>query len=67
MVAREIHQRLFRTATARQLLWWAVTPRPARRRGSDDGGSDAGREPSPDRQVFPGPWRSGFAGGARPS
>jgi hypothetical protein len=28
MVAGEIHQRLFRSATARQLLRWALTPRP---------------------------------------
>jgi transglutaminase-like putative cysteine protease len=30
LVAREIHQRLFRSATGRQLLLWAVNPRPHR-------------------------------------
>jgi transglutaminase-like putative cysteine protease len=30
LVAREIHQRLFRSATGRQLLRWAVSPRPRR-------------------------------------
>jgi transglutaminase-like putative cysteine protease len=62
LVAQEIHQRLFRSATARQLLRWAVVPRPA---GRD--GLSAGREPNQKRQVFPGPWPSAIAGGARPS
>jgi hypothetical protein len=30
LVAHEIHQRLFRSATGRQLLLWAFTPRPSR-------------------------------------
>jgi hypothetical protein len=30
LVAREIHQRMFRSATGRQLLLWAVYPRPRR-------------------------------------
>jgi hypothetical protein len=28
LVAREIHERLFRSASGRQLVLWALTPRP---------------------------------------
>jgi transglutaminase-like putative cysteine protease len=62
LVAREIHQRMFRSATAGQLLRWAVIPLPARRDSSH-----AGMEPNPKRQVFPGPWPSSFAGATRSS
>jgi hypothetical protein len=59
LVAREIHQRLFRRATASQLLRWAVSPRPGRR--SDLESETGGRHPAPGGQLIPGPWQGSTA------
>jgi hypothetical protein len=60
LVAQEIHQRLFRSANARQLLRWAVLPRPGRRSLPDR--DRDGAQTGSGGQLIPGPWRGSAAG-----
>jgi transglutaminase-like putative cysteine protease len=54
VVAREIHQGLFRSATARQLLMWALVPWPGL--GSEARGRTGSSEPAPNGAAARRPW-----------
>jgi transglutaminase-like putative cysteine protease len=60
LVAREIHQRLFRSATGRQLLVWALRPRPGQRTGPRPDQTGSGARPTGTRPS--GSWPPKLAG-----